>query len=282
MKQRLHVARTLLHDPDVLFLDEPTLGLDIESRKSLWSYIEKLNQKFGLTILLTTHYLEEADNLAHRVAIINRGQVQVVGTPAELKHSVQGDSVVLEFAEDDSHAGAFATAIGGESFVSDVVWERGKLHLYVDNGAASVPRIMQMATTQNAAVKALSLSQPTLDDVFLKYTGTSISGTTEETTGEWWKQWAGKGGGGWQKKWQRENADETSQEQDAGDWQKWKQPGENKSSSNDQPGAWQQLQSQGSDSADSQRQWSEQHEEGQSGWPAENWQQSNDSQKKRD
>lgn len=241
MRRKLDIACALIHRPRLVFLDEPTLGLDIKSRQSLWSYIEKLNREFNLTILLTTHYLEEADSLAHRVAIINLGKIQVIGTPAELKHSVQGDSVVLEFAADDPQAGAFAAAIRQESFVSDVVWEADKLHLYVDSGAERVPRIMQAATEHGATVRTLSLAEPTLDDVFLKYTGSSISGTAGETTDEWWKQWAGKGGGSWNKQWQADAAEPAAgapDTQDTQDWQKWQQGGA-RAGGNESGGAWQ-------------------------------------------
>lgn len=219
MRRKLDIACALIHRPKLVFLDEPTLGLDIKSRKSLWSYIEKLNREFNLTILLTTHYLEEADKLAHRVAIINQGKIRVVGTPAELKHAVQGDSVVLEFADGDAHAGAFAEAIRSEPFISDVVWEREKLHLYVDKGAERVPRIMHVAAQHGAAVKTLALAEPTLDDVFLKYTGASmVGGGNAETTDEWWKQWAGKGGGKWQKQWQENTATSDAPTADGQQW----------------------------------------------------------------
>ncbi len=275
MRRKLDIACALIHRPRLVFLDEPTLGLDIKSRQSLWRYIEKLNREFNLTILLTTHYLEEADNLAHRVAIINLGKIQVIGTPAELKHSVQGDSVVLEFAAGDPHAGKFATAIKQEPFVSDVLWETDKLHLYVDSGAGRVPRIMQAATEHGTTVRTLSLAEPTLDDVFLKYTGASISGTAGETTDEWWKQWAGKGGGNWSNKWQADNGKPAEGTPDAADWQKWQQ-GDNKGGGN-ASGEWPQDR----DANPSSNAGPEQSQDSNQKWPSDKWSGSDDW-KKRD
>lgn len=220
MRRKLDIATALIHRPKVLFLDEPTLGLDIKSRKSLWSYIEKLNKEMGLTILLTTHYLEEADKLSHRVSIINAGSIRRVGTPEELKNSIHGDALTLTFERQDNTADAFAAAVKQQGLATGSVWEGSKLHLYVNEGAASVPSIMSLAGTHGAMVTSLSLSRPSLDDVFIKYTGTSMEGPEEEEGEPWWKQWAGKGGGGdwqkWAKKWQQEGGDTESGE--AGAW----------------------------------------------------------------
>lgn len=206
MTRKLDIATALIHRPKILYLDEPTLGLDIRSRKILWRHIEELNQKFGLTILLTTHYLEEADSLAHRVSIINGGKIRIVGTPEELKNSIHGDSVVLSFETAGENEQAFARDLKERGLARDTMWDGNNLHLYVDNGAGSVPQIMESATQHRVQVKTLSLARPTLDDVFLKYTGTSMLDTGEEETEAWWTQWAGKGGGGgnwqkWAKKW---------------------------------------------------------------------------------
>lgn len=212
MRRKLDIATALIHKPKLLFLDEPTLGLDIKSRKNLWTYIEKLNKEFGLTILLTTHYLEEADKLAHRVAIINAGKIRIVGTPEELKSSVGGDSLALTFEQQSPQTQAFAQHLIAQGYAKNSVWDGPRLHLYVQSGAESVPKIARSADEWGIAIVALTLARPSLDDVFLKYTGTSFEGTATEDGGdEWWKQWAGKGGGTgkWQQKWQETSAETT-------------------------------------------------------------------------
>jgi ABC-2 type transport system ATP-binding protein len=215
MTRKLDIATALIHRPKILYLDEPTLGLDIRSRKILWRHIEELNRKFGLTILLTTHYLEEADKLSHRVAIINGGKIRIIGTPDELKNGIHGDSVVLSFDQAGTDERSYADRIKSEGVAREVVWEGNNLHLYVDDGAGSIPQIMERATHAGIHVRTLSLARPTLDDVFLKYTGTSMLEVKEEEGEQWWTQWAGKGGGGdWKKmakKWGYEEPEDGSE-----------------------------------------------------------------------
>jgi ABC-2 type transport system ATP-binding protein len=234
MRRKLDIATALIHGPKLLFLDEPTLGLDIKSRQNLWNYIEKLNQEQGLTILLTTHYLEEADHLSHRVAIINQGKIQVVGTAKELKSAILGDAVILTFSSDGPEVGDFTYAMHDDPEVRDVAWQNDKLYLYVENGSEAVPKFVSLASEKGLSIKTLSLAHPTLDDVFLKYTGTTIEDSTEEEGEEWWHQWAGKGGGGgkWQKNWDKwqDKIDETGTEEQKEGWQsqmqQWQQQDE--------------------------------------------------------
>ncbi len=200
MTRKLDIATALIHRPRILYLDEPTLGLDIRSRKMLWTLIEDLNKKHGLTILLTTHYLEEADKLSDRVAIINAGKIQIVGTPEELKNGIHGDSVVINFENVGQAEQSFAAVLKEKQIAKETVFDGNNLHLYVENGAASIPVIMEEAASQKIQVQTLSLARPTLDDVFLKYTGSSMLDSGEEEVEEWWHKWAGKGGGNW-KKW---------------------------------------------------------------------------------
>ncbi len=200
MTRKLDIATALIHRPKILYLDEPTLGLDIRSRKILWKHIEELNKNFGLTILLTTHYLEEADKLSHRVSIINAGKIRIVGTPDELKTGIHGDSVVVSFETIGDAERRYAASMKEARLARDAVWDGNNLHLYVEDGAGSVPQIMEQASSRGLHVKTLSLARPTLDDVFLKYTGTSMVESGEEEPEQWWTQWAGKGGGGnWKK-----------------------------------------------------------------------------------
>jgi len=221
MRRKLDIATALIHRPKILYLDEPTLGLDIHSRKLLWKYIEELNKKFGLTILLTTHYLEEADGLSHRVAIINEGKIQISGTPDELKNNIHGDSVVISFDDVTDKEKAYAEGMKQGGQVIDTLWDGNNLHLYVDNGASSVPPIMEQAAKDDIHVKTLSLARPTLDDVFLKYTGTSMLDTGEEEAEEWWHQWAGKDGGkNWKgNKWVEADGTQKGEWEESDDWQ---------------------------------------------------------------
>jgi len=234
MQRKLDIATALIHKPKVLFLDEPTLGLDIKSRQNLWQYINKLNKEQGLTILLTTHYLEEADHLSHRVAIINQGKIQIVDTPETLKNDIHGDAVILNFDSQGPETGDFTYAMHEDPEIKDVVWLNDKLHVYVDNGGIAVPKLVHLAEEKGLAIKSLSLSQPSLDDVFLKYTGTTLEEAEEEEGEEWWHQWAGKGGGGgkWQKNWEKwqDKVEESGSEEDKAGWQDKMQEWQNKDS----------------------------------------------------
>ncbi len=236
MRRKLDIATALIHNPKVLFLDEPTLGLDIKSRQNLWQYINKLNKEQGLTILLTTHYLEEADHLSHRVAIINQGKIQIVDTPETLKNDIHGDAVILNFDSQGPETGDFTYAMHEDPEVKDVVWQNDKLHVYVDNGGSAVPKLVHLAEEKGLTIKSLSLSQPSLDDVFLKYTGTTLDEAEEEEGEEWWHQWAGKGGGGgkWQKNWEKwqDTVEETGTEEEKAGWQQQMQQWQNKDETN--------------------------------------------------
>lgn len=224
MRRKLDIATALIHRPQLLFLDEPTLGLDIKSRQNLWRLIETLNREHGLTILLTTHYLEEADHLSHRVAIINQGRIQVIDAAEHLKDAIHGDAVILNFDSQDPKVGEFTYALHDDPDVNDVVWQNDKLHIYVDHGGTAVPKFVHLAEEMGLVIETLSLAHPTLDDVFLKYTGSTLEDATEEEGGEeWWHQWAGKGGGGgkWQKNWEKwqEQIEETGSEEEKAGWQ---------------------------------------------------------------
>ena len=234
MRRKLDIATALIHRPKILFLDEPTLGLDTPSRQSLWQYIRKLNDELGLTILLTTHYLEEADKLSDRVAIIHKGQIKVTEKPEKLKDEIRGDVVSLQFNH-PTDKNKIEEALSVNDFVKDQKWEQDKLHLYVSNGASSIPRLIENCNEINCTVENVSYSRPTLDDVFIQYTGSSIDSTEGESENKWWEKWAGKGGGGkWAKQWQNqseesgdsatENTSEKSwSKEEAEEWHKNKQ-----------------------------------------------------------
>ena len=169
MKRRLDVGLGLVHGPQVLFLDEPTTGLDPEARAAMWDELAVLAREELLTILLTTHYLEEADVLTDRLAIVSRGRVVVEGTAEELKESLQGEAVVVELSDgvvDDAVAVLLALEEVGE------VSAEGKLlRSRVTDGARAVPPILSALDSNGIAVEAVTMHRPSLDDVYLHYTG---------------------------------------------------------------------------------------------------------------
>jgi ABC-2 type transport system ATP-binding protein len=169
MQRRLDVALGLLHKPRVLFLDEPTTGLDPEARAALWAEIERLAREEGMTILLTTHYLEEADRLASRLAIVDRGRVVASGTPDELKAQLEGDTVQVELDGDDSAAARGALErVGG---LHDVLLDGRTLHARAANGAAAIPAVLNALEAHGVRATSVTLARPSLDDVYLRHAG---------------------------------------------------------------------------------------------------------------
>jgi len=168
MRRRLDLAMALVHRPDVLFLDEPTTGLDPASRRDVWNEVRRLNRDYGMTIFLTTQYLEEADELADRVAIIDRGQIRVEGQPQALKAALGGESINVTFKEvDDVESAKDELA---EMF-DRVQVDRKTLRLYRNGAAQIVPTVMTRLSARKLDPIALTLTTPTLDDVFLQVTG---------------------------------------------------------------------------------------------------------------
>jgi ABC-2 type transport system ATP-binding protein len=171
MRRRLDIALGLVHRPSVLFLDEPTTGLDPEARAAMWVEVERLARQESLTILLTTHYLEEADRLANRLAIVSRGQVVVEGTPEELKRGLQGELVTVELREPD---GRVAEAVGLlERFPGARETNADGLHIRtrVPDGAQAIPTLLASLDSAGITVASVTTSRPSLDDVYLHYTG---------------------------------------------------------------------------------------------------------------
>ena len=184
MQRRLDVALGLMHRPAVLFLDEPTTGLDPESRAAMWAEIARLAGGEGMTVLLTTHYLEEADRLADRLAIVDRGRVVTSGTPDDLKGELRGDAVHVELPADASggaDAALVRRALAALPAVRDVLIAGRDVSARSDDGAAAVPVVL--AALQRAGVNAASVAvaRPSLDDVYLRYTGRRYS--ESETSG---------------------------------------------------------------------------------------------------
>jgi ABC-2 type transport system ATP-binding protein len=171
MKRRLDLAAALVHNPEIVFLDEPTTGLDPASRARVWSEIRRLNQELGITIFLTTQYLEEADELAGRVGIIDHGVIVAEGTPAELKRSVGSDVIV---ARVDGAAAAARSAVAAVHGVHGVEAHGHELVIAAADGAAAISPVAVALAGCGVRVRDLTLRTPTLDDVFLELTGTHI------------------------------------------------------------------------------------------------------------
>jgi ABC-2 type transport system ATP-binding protein len=171
MKRRLEIARGLTHHPKVLFLDEPTLGLDTQTRRHIWDYIRKLNKESGVTIILTTHYMEEADFLCDRVAIMDHGRFAALDTPARLKDLLGGDVVSLEIEGDTA---AFLESLGREPWIKRTRVLDGVLSLTMDRGERRIPELVVMAQERGVSVTCVNLHKPSLEDVFLHFTGRTM------------------------------------------------------------------------------------------------------------
>ena len=171
MKRRFDLAMALIHNPEILFLDEPTTGLDPASRTTVWEEVSRLNRELGMTIFLTTQYLEEADVLAHRVGIINRGRLVAEGTPQSLKRSIADDVIVAEVAGDDT--GVLAD-LGRLTGVRSVTKEGDEITLRVSDGPALLSPVALGLAGTALEVLSITLRTPTLDDVFLELTGDRI------------------------------------------------------------------------------------------------------------
>jgi ABC-2 type transport system ATP-binding protein len=165
MKRRLEIARGMLHHPQILFLDEPTIGLDPQTRKSIWTHLNELRSQKGVTIFMTTHYMDEAE-YCDRIAIIDRGKIVAIGTPEELKGMVGGDVVTITSSQPDLAATEITKLLGVTP-----ARDNGTLRMEVPDGRAFVPRLVREVT---APVDTVSLRRPSLDDVFLKLTGRAI------------------------------------------------------------------------------------------------------------
>jgi ABC-2 type transport system ATP-binding protein len=188
MRRRLDLALALAHEPEILFLDEPTTGLDPASRRDVWAEVRRLNKQLGMTIFLTTQYLEEADELADRIAIINAGQIAVEGTPTELKGRMGSESVNVTFREAESVEKA-------SGIMADMV-ERTQadgltVRLYMKQAAAAIPAVVTRLQSNGLEMASLTLTQPTLDDVFLSVTGQRL--VTEDASKTQQKNKAGRG-----------------------------------------------------------------------------------------
>ncbi len=220
MRKRLDIAEGLIHRPSILFLDEPTLGLDIQTRTRIWEYVRRLRDQEGITVFMTTHYMDEADKLCDRIAIIDHGQIVALGTPGELKASIGGDLLLLEvdgrpapakpvapgngavFATDErgspNHAEApaappspvaeeFAKFLRGLDGVTKVgTADDGRWMLVVTTGEKVAPKVLAAVSSKGLTVRSLAINRPSLDDVFLHYTGRALR--EDEGGGDFFRQ----------------------------------------------------------------------------------------------
>ena len=235
MKRKLDIATALIHNPKILFLDEPTIGLDPHSRSSLWNYIRMLNKDMKVTLFLTTHYLDEADKLSHRIGILHKGSIKVVDTPEALKDSIKGDSINLSLSEGAKEKAI--TVLKGSSMVKDILCENEHVRVYVNNGSEAIPGLMKLLNQQGVDILSLTISRPSLDDVYLKHSGVSFKeGESGAEANPWWAKWQK---GGWGKKWKGgeewnqeggseleaskdpEGKGEEVEEGDQEEWKKW-------------------------------------------------------------
>jgi ABC-2 type transport system ATP-binding protein len=170
MRRRLELARGLIHYPKVLFLDEPTLGLDPQTRDHVWKYIRELKEAHDITVVLTTHYMDEADRLSDRIAIMDYGKIIALDTPAKLKETLEGDVVIIKANTPDVLFSLVTEKMGLQK--AHIV--NGAIEVTVKNGKSILPRIVETATQNNIFVESISLREPNLEDVFLHYTGRTI------------------------------------------------------------------------------------------------------------
>ncbi len=176
MRKRLDIAEGLIHRPRILFLDEPTLGLDIQTRRRIWDYIEELRSMHGITVFLTTHYMEEADHLCDRVAIIDEGRIVAIGSPAELKAQIGGDLVTLQLAGRDGLCkDKLRSELSSLAPVERVVADKTETYtLVVRDGERALPGIFSRLIDLGVSIESVNMKRPTLDDVFLHYTGKEL------------------------------------------------------------------------------------------------------------
>lgn len=175
MRRRLELACGLVNTPRVLFLDEPTLGLDVQTRVAIWDYIKRLKEEYGITLFMTTHYMEEADALCDRIAIIDHGNIIAIGSPSELKGGLGGDIITICIKE-NADVGELIRSVDN---VKDVKKENGSYRIKAESGEVTAPLVIEVLRKKGYTITKLSLVKPTLNDVYLEYTGKSIRDVEE-------------------------------------------------------------------------------------------------------
>ena len=180
MRKRLDIACGLIHRPRVLFLDEPTVGLDIQTRRKIWEYIRKIHKEFEMTLFVSTHYMEEADKLCDRVGIIDYGKIQVIDTPEIMKNAMGSDMISFSLIDGIAKQDELVTRIKQIEFVNQVTRKQGEITIKSSQCSEVIPKIFQTTSEMNIEIDSLSLNKPTLDDVFISYTGHNLRDDTTQ------------------------------------------------------------------------------------------------------
>ena len=180
MRKRLDIACGLIHRPKVLFLDEPTVGLDIQTRRKIWEYIRKIHKEFEMTLFVSTHYMEEADKLCDRVGIIDYGKIQVIDTPETMKNAMGSDIISFSLIDGIAKQDELINRIQQIEFVNQVTRKQGEVTIKSSQCSEVIPKIFQTTSEMNIEIDSLSLNKPTLDDVFISYTGHNLRDDTTQ------------------------------------------------------------------------------------------------------
>ena len=179
MRKRLDIANGLLSRPSVLFLDEPTVGLDIQTRRKIWGYIKKIREDFGMTIFISTHYMEEADKLCDRIGIIDHGKIQVIDTPKSMKSAIGNEIISFNLVNGKANQDALIEQINKIEFVKEVKIKQDLITVFSTKSNEVIPKIFQESINLEMRIRSLTLKQPTLDDVFISYTGHDLRDENE-------------------------------------------------------------------------------------------------------
>ena len=179
MRKRLDIAGGLLHRPKVLILDEPTVGLDIQTRRKIWEYIKKIHDEFEMTIFLSTHYMEEADNLCDRIGIIDYGKIQVIDSPQTMKNALGNEVITFTINHNEEKKSNLIAKIKEIEFVKEISTNQNGITVFSSKGTEVIPLIFQLSSNMEIKINSISLTQPTLDDVFISYTGRELRDDTD-------------------------------------------------------------------------------------------------------
>ena len=179
MRKRLDIANGLLSRPSVLFLDEPTVGLDIQTRRKIWGYIKKIRKDFGMTIFISTHYMEEADKLCDMIGIIDHGKIQIVDTPKSMKSAIGNEIISFNLVDGKANQDALIERINKIEFVKEVKIKQDLITVFSTKSNEVIPKIFQESINLEMKIRSLTLKQPTLDDVFISYTGHDLRDENE-------------------------------------------------------------------------------------------------------
>jgi len=185
MRKRLDIACGLIHRPKVLFLDEPTVGLDIQTRRKIWDYLKKIHKEFGMTLFVSTHYMEEADNLCNRVGIIDYGKIQIVDTPESMKNRLETDMITFSIISNEIKKEQFFEKLKTLELIKNIEIKENNMIIQSSNSTQITPQIFELASKIDIKIDSFALNTPTLDDVFISYTGHNLR---DDTTGKFNKR----------------------------------------------------------------------------------------------